>query len=308
MNEQLLLLEDANQRLRLLPRLGAAVASWDWKTARGDVPLFRRWDEKSDDRYTFACFPLLPWSNRITQGGFAHQGAHYPIRPNRVGEPYPIHGDAWLQAWQVEHCDRELAVLSLHSRRHLDNPWEYDAEQRFALHPDGMTISLIVTHRGSRPLPYGLGLHPYFPCDRSTLLQATAGGTWLSGSDPIPIAHTTTLPPGWDFNRPARVAEGGAVDNCFSGWDGVMRIEWPQHTLALTMQAENHNGYSLLYRPPDPQFFCFEPISHPIDAFHMKARPGLAVLGNGQSARMDVNFRIGPGAPENAQTQSTRSE
>ncbi len=259
-----------------------------WQAGTGKRP----WDGQSGDRYTLACFPLLPWSNRITQGGFAHQGVHHAIRDNRPGEPYPIHGDGWLQPWQVVAADEGSASLALQSRRYDGNPYEYDAEQSIELRPDGWQVSLKVTHRGRAPLPYGLGLHPYFICNAHTRLQATSTGVWLSGADAIPITFSSTLPDGWDYNAPAPLTGGGLIDNCFSGWDGVMRVSRPEVKLALTMQVVPVSGYSLLYRPPEPGFFCFEPISHPIDAFHMKNKPGLVSLRHGESVRMEVSFAV----------------
>src|SRR4051812_48523703 len=101
MKTQLASLESTRQRLEIAPELGGAVVRWDWKSEKGWAPVFRRWDHESDDRYTFSCFPLVPWSNRITQGGFEHDGMFYPVRPNRAGEAYPIHGDGWLQKWKI---------------------------------------------------------------------------------------------------------------------------------------------------------------------------------------------------------------
>ncbi|EWH01852.1 aldose epimerase family protein [Halomonas sp. BC04] len=40
-------------------------------------------------------YPLLPWSNRISAGGFDWRGQHYPLAGNLAGEPLPIHGDGW---------------------------------------------------------------------------------------------------------------------------------------------------------------------------------------------------------------------
>ncbi|MDO8298431.1 aldose 1-epimerase [Lacisediminimonas sp.] len=292
METRLLVLENAQQRLRLVPELGGGIASWDWKPAAGEQALLRAWDGVSDDRYTLACFPLLPWSNRITQGGFAHHGVHHPIRNNRHGEPYPIHGDGWLQPWHVLESDGGSAVLGLSSRRFDGNPYEYDAEQGFELLPEGLRVSLKVTHRGRTALPYGLGLHPYFVCNSSTRLQARSSGVWLSGEDAIPITYSTGLPVGWDFNEPAAVCGGGLIDNCFSGWDGVMRVAYPDSGLGVLMRVAPVSGYSLLYRPAGGGFFCFEPISHPIDAFHVKAKPGLVSLRNGESLRMLVSFSV----------------
>jgi aldose 1-epimerase len=58
------------------------------------------------------------------------------------------------------------------------------------------------------------------------------------------------------------------------------------------MTMADCNGYSLMYRPPDLPFFCLEPITHPIDAFHMPDRPGLAVLSKGQSLSLRTSFAV----------------
>ena len=102
---ELLTLESGNNRLMLMPEFGGSVASWDWKSADGWTGLFRPWDGQKDDRYTFACFPLVPGSNRITQGGFEQNGRFHPVKRNRDDEAYPIHGDGWLQSWTVSKYD-----------------------------------------------------------------------------------------------------------------------------------------------------------------------------------------------------------
>jgi aldose 1-epimerase len=112
-------LEHAGQRLGLLPTFGGSVAAWQLLRPQGPLDLWRPWDGVSPDRYTFASFPLVPWSNRISGGGFEHQGRFHPIQPNRVAEPYPIHGDGWLQAWSLTQPAANVAELRLASR-HLD--------------------------------------------------------------------------------------------------------------------------------------------------------------------------------------------
>jgi aldose 1-epimerase len=65
-------------------------------TDQRPLHLWRPWVGVSDC-YTLACMPLVPWSNRVSGGGFEFNGVAYPLAPNCVGEPYPIHGDGWLQ-------------------------------------------------------------------------------------------------------------------------------------------------------------------------------------------------------------------
>lgn len=291
MTSKIATIDYGEYRLQLVPELGGGIAGWYCRSVHEWVPLLRPWDRISEDRYTVACFPLVPWSNRITQGGFEQDGVFHPIRPNRAGEPYPIHGDGWLQPWQVVAQTENSVRLSLESHAFDGNPYHYVATQHFTLLPDGLIIDLTVTHAGSGALPYGLGLHPYFLCNDATRLRSIATGVWLSGADPIPVAHSDQLPSTWSYNEPAPL-QGSLIDNCFTGWDGESVIEYPDRGLSITMSMTDCNGYSLMYRPPDLDYFCLEPITHPIDAFHMPGRPGLVTLSNGQSLSLKTTFSV----------------
>jgi aldose 1-epimerase len=284
-------LESTAQRLHVAPELGGAVVTWDWKVSGTWTPVFRPWDGKTEDRYTLACFPLVPWSNRITQDGFEYNGVFHPIAPNRESEPYPIHGDGWLQAWTVAEQTANSIRLSLESHRFADNPYDYTASQLFTLHPNGIAIELSVTHLGNDPLPYGLGLHPYFVRNNETRLMAKTSGVWLSGKDPIPIEHTSDFPPTWNYDEPSTL-DGPLIDNCFTGWDGRAVIGYPDRHMLVTMTMSDCNGYSLMYRPPDLPCFCYEPITQPIDACHMQGWPGLVELRKGESFALRVAFEV----------------
>jgi aldose 1-epimerase len=287
----MVILESASQRLQVAPGLGGSATAWDWKTGSEWSPLFRQWDGMADDLYTFSYYPLVPWSNRITLGGFEQDGIFHPVKQNRLDEPYPIHGDGWLQPWEIiEHTNDKLR-LTLESHRFNDNPYSYASSETFSLLRQGLRIELAVTHLGERPLPYGLGVHPFFVHNEATRLQSKMSGVWLSGADSIPVSHTSKLPPTWDYNTPASL-EGPLIDNCFTGWDGRSIISYPDRGLTLTMTMEDCNGYLLLYRQPYRPYFALEPITHPIDAFHMQDRPGLAVLSQGQSLNLKVDLFV----------------
>lgn len=291
MDTTIISLESDHQRLQLVPALGGGIAAWDWHAAGNWIPIFRSWDRLTSDRFSLACFPLVPWSNRITQGGFEQDGVFYPIRPNRDGERYPIHGDGWLQSWRTVECMESRVRLELESHAFDGNPYHYVSAQTFTLLPAGFEIVLEVTHLGDKPLPYGLGLHPYFARNAATRLCWKTSGVWLSGDDPIPVMHSPDFPLGWDCNGPSAL-EGPLIDNCFTGWDGTASIAHPNRGLAVTMAATDCNGYGLLYRPPDLPYFCLEPVTHPIDAFHLPERPGLAVLASGQRLTLTTRFVV----------------
>lgn len=289
-------LHHAGQHLGLVPSLGGGVAAWQLDQPSGRLDLWRPWLGAAD-RYTLASFPLVPWSNRISAGGFEHNGVYHPMTPNRVGEPYPIHGDGWLQTWQLHQPTDDTLEMTLTSQAYDGNPYAYHALQRFVLIDDGMDQTMTVTHTGASPLPYGLGQHPCFLRSASTRLTTSVQGVWLSGADPLPTKHTTEYPPGWNPNDGMEVM-GTLIDNAYTGWSGRANIAWPEHQLMLSMavpeitQSGQNDGFCLLYRPPVGPGFCFEPVTHPIDAFHLPGQPGLRVLHSGESLTQSIQWRL----------------
>ena len=292
-------LRHADQRLGLVPSLGGSVAAWQLERDHGVLNLWRLWDGHNPDRYSLASFAMLPWSNRISGGGFEHGGQFHAMAPNRVDEPYPIHGDGWLQPWTLTQPDQDTLVMALESHRFGGSPYAYRATQIFQLIEGGLNQSVSVTHLGEASLPYGLGLHPWFLRTPQTRLQAAVQGVWLSGADPLPTTHTTDLPATWDLNSGLDV-NGTLIDNAFTGWSGMGRIDWPEHRLRLNMyvpavhDAGQHDGYCLLYRPPAGPAFCFEPVTHPIDAFHVPGLPGLRELHKAENLELRVQWRFQP--------------
>jgi aldose 1-epimerase len=295
-------LNHAGQRLGLVPSLGGAVAAWSLDQPGASVDLWRPWDGATADLYQLASFPMVPWSNRISGGGFSQDGVFFPMQPNRSGEPYPIHGDGWLQRWQITSSTTttDALTMALESNCFAKSPYRYRASQSFHLVEGGLDQELEVCHLGDVPLPYGLGLHPWFPRTLRTKVTAPVQGVWLSGADPLPIGHTTAFPATWNLAEGID-ANGDLIDNGYSGWGGTARIEWPERDLQLTLTMPNFNRdggagqhFCLVYRPPQGPAFCFEPITQPIDAFHMEGQPGLRVLSKGQTLTLAVQWRFGP--------------
>ena len=302
--------KDGQQKLGLAPAMGGSVAAWKLDRAGFEpVDLFRPWDgvDYAGDplRIVRASYPLAPWSNRISGDGFSTNNQFHPITPNAAGMPYPIHGDAWQQSWQVTQQDAASLEMALASNCFNGNPHHYRAVQSFKLVDGGMDQSLTLTHLGDAPLPYGLGLHPWLPRNKLTTLQANVGGVWLSHADCLPKEHTTNFPPSWDVNAGISAA-GSLIDNCFSGWDGTARVTWPDQSLQLTLlqqqsqstakaEVRTHSvtsNYLLVFRKATGDHFCLEPVSHPIDAFHQPGQPGLQVLKKGESLTLAVSWRF----------------
>ena len=297
-------------KLGLVPAMGGSVAAWQLeRTGFDPFDLFRPWDGMDYPadplRIVRASYPLAPWSNRISGSGFSVGEAFHPVAPNAADMPYPIHGDAWQQHWQYQQRDSASLDITLESNQCNGNPHHYLAHQSFKLVDGGMDQSLTVTHLGDAPLPYGLGLHPWLPRNERTTLQAKVSGVWLSHADCLPKEHTADFPPSWDLKAGISAA-GTLIDNCFTGWDGTARVTWPDQKLQLTLQqnqmksrdAEEVSTYSILsnhllvFRKTTGEHFCLEPVSHPIDAFHLPGQPGLQLLEQGESLTLAVSWRF----------------
>lgn len=279
-----------NERLlaEIVPQAGGGLARLDWLAGPAPAPLLRALPAEAQGvplPSQLACFPLVPWSNRLAPQGFEFGGRRHVPAPNREGEPCPIHGDGWQQAWRVESRSPAAALLRL--VRHEAAPFAYEATLRYALEDDALVVELAVRNAGHCALPFGLGLHPWLPDPQGARLQACATAAWLSGADKLP-SRRSPLPPHWNFSDPGPLPADG-VDNAFEGWDGAARIDWPARGLGLTIEADM--DYFILYAPPGRDFFCFEPVDHPINAHNLPGYPGLCILAPGASLRRRVLFR-----------------
>jgi aldose 1-epimerase len=163
------------------------------------------------------------------------------------------------------------------------------ARATYALRDGFLDATLTVENRAAIRLPYGLGFHPWFPRRAGTSLTATASRVWLEDERHLPSGTAAVAAhPAWDFSRGAKLPAGW-INNGFDGWDGHASILQSEDGIALDLEASPELGVFILYSPSaDAGFFCFEPVSHPVDAHHGE---GLTVLEPGQS--MSANMRLG---------------
>jgi aldose 1-epimerase len=287
-----LALASAALSVELAPATGGGIARFDWMCGTRRVPLFRATaDGAVADPNALACYPLLPFSNRIGKGRFEFEGRTVRLAPNRKGERLPIHGSGWQRAWHVEQAWAHRAVLSLEETGDpsAGKPYSYRAIQDVGLVDTTLTIRLEIENRGEAALPFGMGLHPFIARGRDTLLLAPASRVWLSGRDWLPTRHVPT-PAAFRFGV-AYPLPRDVVNHAFTDWCGRARILWPEKGLALDIEADTRDY--VLYTPVGEDWFCFEPVDHPINAVNLEGgalRHGMTVLAPG--ARLARTFRF----------------
>lgn len=283
------------------PSWGAGIGRFDYVAGGRCEPLFR--PEPADGpRHPFdlASQVLVPWSNRVSGGGFGFRGKRYRLDPNLDGEPFPIHGNGFAAAWQL--LDRSSTAATLGLTSDGPGPFRYRAILSYGVAKGVLTMSLAVQNAGDEPLPFGLGFHPWIVRTAGTRLGARAGGVWLEDERHLPKADSPVeIPAEWDFSR-LRGLPGGWINNAFAGWDGFAEVSWPDRGLGLRIGADPKLSTFILYSPSrDAAFFCFEPVSHPVDAFNLPGEPashGLIVLGPEERTQVTATFEAVGSPPE----------
>ncbi|MCP3387805.1 aldose 1-epimerase [Bradyrhizobium sp. CCGB12] len=292
MGSQRVFLSDGEAELEITPSLGAGIARYDFLGPKGREPLFRPAPEHTRDPFALGCNLLAPWSNRISNGGFFFEGRFHPLEPNLPGEPFPIHGNAFGLPWQVQRLGRHSACLSLDSEG--PGPFLYRADVCYRLDEGALTVALAITNKAATALPYGLGLHPWFPRTPQTRLLAPAPLVWLEDVRHLPTRRVAVeLRPDWDF-RSERVLPKGWINNGFEEWTCAARIVWPERSLVLDVAADPPLSTCIIYSPGvAADFLCVEPVSHLVNAHNMPAGPaanGLAILRQGESLAATCRF------------------
>tara|TARA_R110002072_G_scaffold242564_21_gene401585 strand:- start:655 stop:1431 length:777 start_codon:yes stop_codon:yes gene_type:complete len=250
----------------------------------------------SADPLASACFPLVPYANRIAGGMFSLGEDTVRLPRHFPPETSSLHGFGWQDKWEILSASTSECALE---HRHpglgpapwlgdpTDWPWAYEARQRIRLGPQGCTISLVVTNRSNRVMPAGLGLHPYFRRRPETRLRFAAEGVMLVDEASIPTG--TMAPPDWFgyFARGSPLPDE-TVDHCFAGWNGVAVIEDNLGTIALTARGAPQLH---VYAPVDGSALCLEPVSHVPDALN-RTPVSMTFLPPGCTASLGMGISV----------------
>lgn len=285
-------IELRNDRLAvgLLPEIGGSIGRFDYLGDSGSIPILRPGDRPASP-LDAACFPLVPYCNRIRGGHFVFRGRTVELRPNMAGDASPLHGQGWLAAWTVDKWTERHATLSfLHEPGQW--PWRYHAVQRFDLDEHGLTSELVCTNAGTEPMPCGLGFHPYFPCSSGTWLATHVETVWTVDANVLPVAN---IPAAGEYDLSGGPICGRGLDNGYGGWGGEARIEQPSVPFAVRLSSPPA-GFFQLYSPRSGGIFVAEPVSHANAALNAAEADwpslGMRVLAPGEAMAMIMRLEI----------------
>jgi aldose 1-epimerase len=298
-----LVLAAGEARVDLAPAAGGAIAGY---TFRGhDVLRPTPGDARAADNVRrHACYPLVPYSNRIADACLAVGGATHALARNFGDHPHAIHGVGWQRPWTVASADAASALLALDHDPAGEGatawPWPFRATQAFTLASvDGgalLTVKLALANTGDAAFPFGLGWHPFLPLAADSELGFAADGVWLNDATQIPRQHAA-VPAAWRFDPPRAVGDA-QLDNVFTDWRGCATLRRPAHGLDVALAADRACAFLVVYVPPGRDFVALEPVTHMTDAFNRAARgacgTGTRTLEPGAafSCTMQISVRV----------------
>jgi aldose 1-epimerase len=280
-------------RLELSPSIGGAISAFEW--IEGDVarPILRKCHRPLEKVLDAPSFPLVPYVNRIRDGRFTFGGREVRLQPNMAGDPSPLHGQGWLNGWQVDEASARQAILSF---RHEPGewPWAYEARQDFALDEDGLTLTLACRNTNDEPMPCGLGQHPYFPCGPKTRLDTKVTHAWTIDEKVLPVEK---VPAKDRYGLRNRLVCGQGLDNGFDGWGGEARMSDPEWPYELRLSSADAHFFQL-YSPPSGGIFVAEPVTHANAALNAPEEEwpelGLRILDPDEAMSMTMRLDVIP--------------
>lgn len=266
-----------SSRAVIAPAIGGSIATFE---CDGE-PILRQTPEKALAEgavRSFACFPLVPFSNRIADATLHWAGREYGLTRYLDAEPHAIHGNGWQRAWRVTRREASHLAIGLEhdasGARAREWPFPYRARQRFDLVADALAVrlelALDIENTGSHAFPFGLGWHPYFVRDLQTGLGFAAGGVWHTDPSRLPTRFDA-VPPQWNFDPPRPIG-ATVLDNCFAGWRPPATVRWPARNLTAEIAAGPACAHLVVFVPSDKtggkSSFALEPVTHMPDAFN----------------------------------------
>ncbi|MTH76917.1 aldose 1-epimerase [Paracoccus aestuariivivens] len=269
-------LQSGSYRLTVAPEYGATILSAEWLGRDEWKPVLEPL-ASPENGLKAGCFVMAPFANRIDHGHFFFDGKSFQLPINNIPEDMAIHGFARNHVWKVteQAADHVLLVLDLNEP---SLPWQFTLVQQISIAADGIKVALHITNLGDAPMPFGFGLHPWFPKPAETYLSFASDGAHTRDARGLPLPD---LHPVQGMSENDQKALDGLpwFDACIGGWNPRKAVlRWPEYEVALSASGALRHLH--VYNPDDRPVVCAEPVSHLPDVIN---RPEL-----GEDAQMTV--------------------
>lgn len=293
MTDRHLILSNGMMEVALNPSVGGAISSFTWISGGTRKAILRESHTPLENVLDAACFPLVPYCNRIRGGSFTFRGRQVRLAPNMSGDPSPLHGQGWLGGWRVDSKGEAEAVL-VFDHQAGEWPWAYEARQTFALDQGGLSLSLSCRNQSGEPMPCGLGFHPYFPCGPAARIETDVAEVWTVDEKVLPVAR---MPAEGRYAIGDDPVCGRDLDNGYCGWSGRTLLTDPAWPYEIELSSPGAR-YFQLYSPKQGGIFVAEPVTHANAALNEPegdwASLGLRILEPGEEMTLEARIALEP--------------
>jgi aldose 1-epimerase len=279
------------------PDYGANVTGMAWRgRSRATIAILRTCADEAllpGIASPVGCFPMAPFANRIDGGNFPFAGEVHALPINRPDENVAIHGLSRFESFEtVSHTESTIALL----HQYRGDVFAYDLLEEVQIDPSGVSITLTIVNTGE-PMPFGIGLHPYFVREADARLRF--------GAEVMSQTRERYLP---DHFVAARLGPGFSDGACLEGLKGfdAHYAEWrpqqavldrPEAGIAVTLRASGAFSNLHVYVPPEGGLVCIEPVSHVPDVHNRRALAtfgDLKILEPGAALRGSLHLSVAP--------------
>jgi aldose 1-epimerase len=292
----LLILSNKDFCAAVSPAAGASLAYFK-KLNCEDGDIMRPASEKAlndAEASGFSMYPMLPYIGAIHGGSFIYYGIKRSVPLNVTGKKEPLDGDGWRFAWNVKESSATKVVLSCTGDPKKGFPFPYESEVTYSLEGNKLSVHIQVRNVGILPMPCALGVHPFFPKTKDTIVKFTSKNVWEHNETPVrdkPYSVTED----WSFKDGKKVY-GTGFNTCFGGFDGKAEITWPSKGLKLIINSWEEFNHVILSVPNNKSFFCLEPVTSAIDVFNLASRgimgAGMKSIGPNEEMTATVEFTV----------------
>ena len=228
----------------------------------------------------FACYPLVPYSNRIAQATLAlGTGTHrLDAQLRRPPARDPRRRLAARLDARSARADARMPRRSItHPGRRSDAAWPFAfrATQAFALTPlpEGamLTLTLTIRNTDARRVPVRPRLASVLPARRDDRARLRRRGRLGDRRHPVASDKRRTSPPEWRFDPP-RAIGATTLDNVFTGWRRRRANPLAAAGRRAVIEADRACSHLVVFIPADRDYLAVEPVTHMTDAFNRAAR------------------------------------
>jgi aldose 1-epimerase len=238
-------------------------------------------------------FVLWPLPNRVTGKRYVYQGQAYSLvelkRPR--GNDVLIHGLVFDRQWQYDMpVSRQDSIsvttyidITPESPFYQAYPFDSRLSLTYSLTHQSVTVTYNVQNNGSKDMPFGFALHPYFSTlsgKEDTLVSIPANYVMEADDELLPTGRLLDVRGimygMFDLREPVKIANL-KLDHVYTGLgkNESAVIEYRKQEMSLRIRASQEFTHMVIYTPhaeEEPPFFCLENQTCSTDAINLHHR------------------------------------